>query len=235
MLKAILRDAYHRAWVIPKIHRTYGKLSTADAFTRVYENKVWNPVGLAFDSGSGSIGPIADLYCQQVAAFIETHDIKRVADLGCGDFRVGRKLTSQSPVSYTGVDIVPTLIARNNKEFGNDRIGFECADLVSDPLPSADLCLIRQVLQHLSNEEIESVLKKTSQYQFVLVSEHIPKAKSLKSFNRDKPHGPDVRFYFGSGVYPDKPPFSRPIIDEWADELDEKSLLRTVLMSEHGI
>jgi len=95
-------------------------------------------------------------------------------------------------------------------------------------LPDADLCLIRQVLQHLSNAEIHAVLENISHYKYALISEHVP--KSPKSFNRDKPHGPDVRAYFGSGIYLERKPFSRDITVAWEDELDQDSLLRTVLM-----
>ena len=45
MLYRRLRDAYRRLWVIPKLHRTYGKLTAADAFSRIYESSLWFPDG----------------------------------------------------------------------------------------------------------------------------------------------------------------------------------------------
>jgi SAM-dependent methyltransferase len=154
--------------------------------------------------------------------------IESIADLGCGDFQVGQRITSRCDVKYVGVDIVQAMVARNQISFGNDRISFLCADLAVDGLPDADLCLIRQVLQHLSNAEIHAVLENISHYKYALISEHVPKRP--KSFNRDKPHGPDVRAYCGSGVYLERTPFSRDITVAWEDELDQDSLLRTVLM-----
>jgi hypothetical protein len=46
----------------------------------------------------------------------------------------------------------------------------------------------------------------------------------------------DVRAYCGSGIYLEKPPCSREITVAWEDELDQDSLLRTVLMQcrHHG-
>ena len=126
------------------------------------------------------------------------------------------------------MDIVLGMVARNQLSFGNERFSFLCADLAVDPLPDADLCLIRQVLQHLSNAEIHAVLENISRYKYALISEHVPKRP--RSFNRDKPHGPDVRAYFGSGVYLERTPFSRDVTVAWEDEVDQDSLLRTVLM-----
>jgi hypothetical protein len=50
-----------------------------------------------------------------------------------------------------------------------------------------------------------------------------------KSFNRDKVHGPDVRAYFGSGVYPDKPPFSELPVEIWETQFSD-GILRTLLI-----
>jgi hypothetical protein len=45
-------------------------------------------------------------------------------------------------------EIVPGLIARNAAQFANERIEFRKVDIVIDPLPEGDLCIIRQVFQH---------------------------------------------------------------------------------------
>jgi len=229
MLYRRLRDTYRKLWVIPKLHRTYGKLTAADAFSRIYESSLWSPTdGASYDSSASGIGVAAESFVRQVIEFMKNRGIESIADLGCGDFQVGQRITSRCDVKYVGVDIVQAMVARNQISFGNDRISFLCADLAVDPLPDADLCLIRQVLQHLSNAEIHAVLENISHYKYALISEHVP--KSPKSFNRDKPHGPDVRAYFGSGIYLERKPFSRDITVAWEDELDQDSLLRTVLM-----
>ena len=60
----------------------------------------------------------------------------------------------------TAVDIVETLIERNKTLFKRDNLEFLCLDIVKDELPKADCVIIRQVLQHLSNTEIQHILKK---------------------------------------------------------------------------
>lgn len=229
MLYNALRQFYHRHFVVPKIQKIYASLSTTETFRRIYANQEWTgPQDEAFRSGTGSGGTAATIYCARVAEFIKTNNVQSVADLGCGDFRVGQQITHLSPVNYVGVDIVPELITRNAVRFGSERISFVCANLAADKMPPADLCLVRQVLQHLSNAEIQDVLAHISHYRFALITEHVH--KSPKSFNKDKPHGPDVRTSVRSGVYIEHPPFSRPASLLWEDELDQDSVLRTVLL-----
>jgi hypothetical protein len=105
MLYRRLRDAYRKLWVIPRLHRTYGKLTAADAFSRIYESSLWSPTdGASYDSSASSIGIGAESYVRQVVEFIKSRGIQSIADLGCGDFQVGQRITSRCDVSYVGVD-----------------------------------------------------------------------------------------------------------------------------------
>lgn len=82
-------------------------------------------------------------------------------------FRVGRLICAQCDLRYVGVDAVPDLIAYNRSRFGGPQVEFRCTNLIDDELPDGELCLIRQVLQHLSNAEISRVLAKCAKYQYV--------------------------------------------------------------------
>ncbi len=156
--------------------------------------------------------------------------MRSIVDLGCGDFSVGRQILEGSSVRYTGIDVVPELIEHHKSTVQHPRASFQCADITNDPLPAADLCLVRQVLQHLSNGEIVRVLANLRNFSQILISEDVP--VHPKSFNRDKPHGPDVRSYYGSGVYVERPPFSRTVSKLWEFPLTDNSLLRTVLLDQ---
>jgi SAM-dependent methyltransferase len=225
----MLRSLYRKLWALPRVHRAYQNLSLSETFARIYTSGAWAPSEEQFSSGSGSAGAAADEYCRHVVDFIRTHEIQSIVDLGCGDFRIGRRLVSETSVRYLGVDIVRDLIDWNNARFSSERIAFACADLTKERLPQAQLCLVRQVLQHLSNAEIQAALTHICKYPLALISEHVP--KKPKSFNRDKPHGPDVRAYYGSGVYVEKPPFSRKATLLWETALEADSVLRTVLLA----
>jgi len=114
MLYRRLRDTYRKLWVIPKLHRTYGKLTAADAFSRIYESSLWSPTdGASYDSSASYIGVAAESFVRQVIEFVKHRGIESIADLGCGDFQVGQRITSRCDVKYVGVDIVQAMVARN--------------------------------------------------------------------------------------------------------------------------
>jgi len=227
-LREILRSIYTKFWVLPRIHRTYEALTLAETFRKIYLTKAWGGSGEPFSSGAGSRGDVAEVYCRFVTKFIKDRRIKSVLDLGCGDFEVGRQIVDRTKITYTGVDIVPELIQHHQSTAKDPCVNFACLDITRDNLPDAELCLVRQVLQHLSNREISQVLANLEGYRYVLISEDVPLRP--KVFNRDKPHGPDVRSYYGSGVYIDEPPFSMTVSEKWEVPLGVRSLLRTVLV-----
>jgi hypothetical protein len=195
-----------KAW---SVKRFYKKLSVQDAFAEIYKSQSWGKrEGAVYCSGEGSsredlIGP----YCAEVENFIHSHQIQELVDLGCGDFNVGLRLRGHVR-KYTGVDIVPDLIDYNRKKFGDSEVKFECLNIIDDDLPKADLCLVRQVLQHLSNAQIERILPKLGAYQFIIVTEHVYRGAGFKP-NLDKPQGPGTRIPKHSGVYLDAPPFDK--------------------------
>jgi SAM-dependent methyltransferase len=135
-----------------------------------------------------------------------------IVDMGCGDFQVGRALLERLPAgtSYVGCDIVPELVAHNNETYGNECVRFQQLDLVSDPLPDGDICLVRQVLQHLSNADIQSFFQRTD-YRWIYLTEGHP-ALRTGTVNPDKKAGHEVRFDWrtgrGRGVEVNRPPFN---------------------------
>jgi SAM-dependent methyltransferase len=223
-----MKSAYRRFWVLPRIHRTYGHLSVSETFQRIYHTKAWGDNGELFCSGTGSSGQVAELYCEFVIEFIREHQVQSVVDLGCGDFAIGRRIMEATGIRYTGLDVVPELIEHHKNTVVGVDANFLCVDITKEPLPSADLCLVRQVLQHLSNQEIAKALMNLRAFRWTLISEDVPAHPKL--FNRNKPHGPDVRCYYGSGVYIDQPPFSMEVAKLWNSPLTDDTILRTALL-----
>jgi SAM-dependent methyltransferase len=188
----------------------YKSQSTRNVFTHIYENNQWGGQPGEYCSGSGSDENNSYLYSEAIKGIIKEKNIKRVLDLGCGDFKVGTRIQVDN-VEYTGIDIVENLIERNQQEYGSKTIQFQCLDIVSDELPEADLCLIRQVLQHLSNAQISSILQKIKKYKYILITEHYPSDEQSIIPNKDKVHGADIRVHYNSAVYLDYPPFDQNI------------------------
>jgi SAM-dependent methyltransferase len=206
-LLAILPDA-----VVSRMRKgvqTLRARPARDVFSEIYEKNLWGAAGEKFYSGSGSYGQSAQCYVGCILNFIKAHHIKSVVDLGCGDFAIGKFIAPECE-RYVGIDIVPSLIEHNSSTFVANNIQFKCLDITKDQLPDADLCLIRQVMQHLSNREISQLLKNAKKYTYVIVAEHQPEIDSVP--NIDMPHGGSTRTtLYGSGVYLEKPPFSVPI------------------------
>ena len=185
----------------------YKHLSVPEAFAEIYRSREWGSRQDArFCSGNGSmredvVGP----YCHQVEAFIRANDIRAIVDLGCGDFMVGSRLLDPLR-DYTAIDIVAELLEENRRRYAGMPVTFLCRDIVSDELPDADLCLVRQVLQHLSNAEILHILPKLTKYRYTIVTEHVYTGRGLRP-NLDKPHGPGTRIPRRSGVFLECHPF----------------------------
>jgi SAM-dependent methyltransferase len=198
------------------IRRHNAGRNVAEIFAEIYRENRWGGERGRFHSGSGSSGDHAKAYANVITTFIRNQNIRRVVDLGCGDFRIGAQLLDTG-ILYTGVDIVAELVQTNTEQYASERVRFECLNIIEDELPDGDLCLIRQVLQHLSNEQISRVLTRVEKYRYVIVTEHYPAPSALRHKNLDKPCGEDVRVYDGSAVFLDAPPFNRhlsgPLLD----------------------
>lgn len=192
-----------------QIQGANARKTAAEVFSEVYRRKLWGTGEGAFYSGPGSDPENASLYCDLVRDVVLS--LRRpevtIVDLGCGDFRVGSQFLAPG-VRYIGIDVVSELIAHNTRAFGGGPVSFLCRDIVQDELPTGDICLVRQVLQHLSNAEIAMILYKLRSYQVSLITEHYPKDLAGCTANVDKPHGGDVRFSDNSAVFLDQPPFS---------------------------
>jgi SAM-dependent methyltransferase len=182
-------------------------------FSKIYSDFVWgNDNQRSFYSGTGSDDIYAEPYAATINEFIKKHNIKSMVDLGCGDFRVGNKIVSDNNVNYIGIDVVPELIAHNNKFFRNSSVRFLCKNIVRQKLPVADLCVIRQVLQHLSNDDILRVLKKCKQYKYLIVTEHLPIDTDIVA-NVDKRSNEHIRLNVNSGVYLNQSPFNKLCVE----------------------
>jgi SAM-dependent methyltransferase len=181
--------------------------SAADVFSEVYARNIWGGNRGELFSGSGSRGLPAQNYVQAVRRFIGEAHVRSVVDVGCGDFKIGAEIASACE-HFTGTDIVPALIEQLQRTHGNDRVRFYCLDVARGEMPDGELCLVRQVFQHLSNSEILAALRRLRKYEHVIFTEFYPAPTDFKRKNVDIVHGSDTRLLAGSGVYLDEPPFA---------------------------
>lgn len=185
-------------------------------FSNIYKRGEWGASEDKYFSGVGSSETAGKFYAEHMAELLQEYARQKgrpltIVDFGCGDFRVGRALLEKLPnFRYIGCDIVAELIAHNNAVHSSDRITFRALDIVHDPLPDGDVCLIRQVFQHLSNGDILRIIGRMP-YPLVYVSESQPVSIEGPA-NPDKPVNSDVRFNWrtghGRGVELRMPPFN---------------------------
>lgn len=180
---------------------------TKDVMNQIYDMHLWGGNEFDFYSGSGSHNPeIINPYLEVLTAFLEFHNKNlEVCDLGCGDFNIGKHLTKYSK-KYIAVDIVENLINRNKALYKEENLEFYCLDIIEDDLPEGDCIILRQVLQHLSNKDIEEVIKKLTAYKYIILTEHIPFGDFVP--NKDIISGQGIRLKQNSGVNILEPPFN---------------------------
>jgi len=198
--------------MVERRERYLGRLPLNQAFDEVYKRGMWNQ-GESL-SGVGSEGFQAERYVALVRDYAARYQLRTVLDGGCGDFSVGSRLASSFD-RYTAIDVSPRIIAIDQSRYGGSEwqhVSFSVADLTEAPFPAADLVLIRQVLQHLTNSQIEKVLLnlEASKWRRVLITEDVHDPMHNTTPNLDLPsHSVRTRRFMGSGVFVDRPPFSR--------------------------
>lgn len=172
---------------------------TKAAMSQIYDKNLWGGNAAEFYSGEGSHDPVlVTPYIDVVSNFLQSFEKPlTVCDLGCGDFNVGKDLVACT-AHYHAVDIVPTLMEHNQAKFQLPNLTFHCLDVAVDKLPSGDCALVRQVLQHLSNQEVHQILEKLSHYRYVIITEHIPSGDFEP--NKDKISGQGIRLKQNSGI-----------------------------------
>jgi len=135
------------------------------AFSGIYQHRFWAVNGRFPLSGSGSSLEASQATRKTLKSVIRAFSISSIFDSSCGDMTWMPKLLQDIAlegrrVHYVGNDIVAELIVENRSRFPD--LSFTCLDLVKDPLPVADLVLLRYTLQHLQIQDAKRVLENIS-------------------------------------------------------------------------
>jgi len=172
---------------------------TKDVMEQIYDQSLWGGKEFDFYSGIGSHDPMmVNIYVKTVTDFLKSHDHKMtICDIGCGDFNIGQHIFKYSK-KYFAIDIVEELIERNKIKFKTKNLEFLCLDIANDVLPKADVIIIRQVLQHLSNNEIQQILNRLKTCKYIILTEHLPVGDFIPNTNKIASQG--IRLKQQSGV-----------------------------------
>jgi hypothetical protein len=186
--------------------------SAEDVFSEIYLRKKWvSNRGVSCSGAGSSVTSVTQPYVQTIIDYLRAHGRDKIlVDLGCGDMEVGKHFITYCR-RYVGVDVVPSLIANHSSAGWSGNVEFRCLDIAKDELPDGDICLLRQVLQHLSNNEILRILPKLQKYGVTFLTEHYPNENPDIVPNKDMVHGFRIRAWVNSGIYLEKPPFNIPV------------------------
>jgi len=141
-------------------------------FNGIYSRGDWakDPEGKG-TSGTGSTLDVTQEYRAYIEQFIKKHNVKSVVDAGCGDWEFS-SATNWNHARYLGVDISTNVIDLVKKKYQKEGVSFMVGD-VTESLPSADLLLCKDVLQHLPNQLIIKFIKnnlKKGKYKWAIIT-----------------------------------------------------------------
>jgi len=211
-----------------------------EVFTHVYQTGAW---GVAEDrsgfySGSSSHDPkIVEPYVKAVTEYLSAVPKRpAVVDLGCGDFNIGKRIRAVCG-HYIGCDVVDAAIQSNRTRFADLDVDFRCVDITTDPLPPGDIVFLRQVLDHLDNARIATVLSKLGAYKVLILTEYLPQSANFTP-NLDKAIGSHLRL-FGeqpSGLVLTAPPFNLKVLSTriLCEVPDNGGVIRTIAYELQG-
>jgi hypothetical protein len=135
--------------------RVVGPGHRREVFQRIYDQNLWGDSESASGVGSGTFA--TETIRRELPALFARYRIRSLLDAPCGDFHWMQHMV-QYLDHYVGVDIVPQLVERNSMRYGTSRVSFLCADVASDPLPTADTVICRDCFIHLPTRLIRTAL-----------------------------------------------------------------------------
>ena len=155
-LKNSLRMRFPRISAVFRRHRLrhdriqLQQRTPKNIFTEYYSRGGWHTDS---PSGIGSTPGQTRVLRTELPHILSKYQIRTVLDIPCGDFQ-WMNLVQLKLDSYVGADIVEELIRHNREQFGDTGTyprSFRQLDLITDPLPQADMVMCRDCLIHFSH------------------------------------------------------------------------------------
>lgn len=109
-------------------------------------------------SGGGSTLEQTYVISREIPLLLKELGIKHFLDVPCGDLNWMRYVDF-GDVKYTGGDIVQAIVDKNSAEYGDEKRSFQRINIITGPLPVADMIFCRDCLVHLSYADGLSALE----------------------------------------------------------------------------
>jgi len=148
-----------------------------ETYTHIYETNYWGNNNDDNYNGSSGLGSKIDYnkdYIFFLKKFIIDNNIKNIVDLGCGDFMCGKMIYDDLDISYTGYDTYLKIINCHLKNYSLPKYSFIHLDFCNnkESIINGDLCIIKDVLQHWSLNNIQTFLDylvSTKKFKYILI------------------------------------------------------------------
>lgn len=139
-------------------------------FTETFEQNGWR--GSESKSGTGSDMKQTEAIRINLPSLLKLLNIQTMLDAACGDFNWMKKVDLSSLDLYIGVDIVPSLIKKNQQAYKFDNCIFQHMNIAYNTIPQVDLILCRDCLVHLELDDCIKVIQnfKQSGAKYLLVT-----------------------------------------------------------------
>lgn len=134
-------------------------------FDKIYKYNLW-----IFGSGSGSLIINNYFYLDFLKKFLKEKKIKSVCDIGCGDWQTSKHI-NWNGIKYLGVDCVEEVICKNIKYYQKSNIKFINKNVLNSDIPNAELYILKDLLQHLSIKNINTIFNKlkTKKFKYLII------------------------------------------------------------------
>ena len=151
------RNAIH-PFIDEVFERSGIQLSRDRIFELIFIHSLWGPG--ESPSGQGSYVEATHSLRNALPELLARYQIRSMVDAACGDFNWMKEMDVSSLLdAYYGIDIVPTMIAENQARYSRPNLEFMTLDLVTTKPPQCDMIFCRHLLQHLTFEDCQAVLK----------------------------------------------------------------------------
>lgn len=149
-----------------------------EAFTNIYENKIWgNNLNLHYSGSSGGGSDVEyniNSYVPFLKKVITDNNIKTVVDLGCGDFKCGKLIYDDLDIIYNGYDTYKKIVDYNTSQYPQPKYSFTHLDFCNnkESIVEGDLCILKDVIQHWPLDNIYTFLDylvESKKFKYILI------------------------------------------------------------------
>lgn len=150
------------------IARYYKKLfvSEEEVFSNIYATDFWTN-----GSGPGSAKEHTVEYREILQRYFNDTKYQTYVDLGCGDWQIMSLIKIPKEKTYTGYDIVKTVIDNNKKKFSKNNVSFYHTREIDD-IEAGDLLIVKDVLMHWPNKKVEYFIDHIlPKFKYALITE----------------------------------------------------------------